>query len=238
MLKKALIVIFIILVLAIFQQRSSNARKAEKARAEGTADEIADDLENIPTLFILYSAASVIGAALFATVILPKLGDAASTAVFSSGEKVEEDPYAKAHIRIAQGEYVSAINTFQDIFANQEELERRPIVEIAKLQLEKLEDPEAAAHTLKHALTQRDWEEEDAAFLLGRQAEIVADHLNDKDRSIEILKEIIERFPDTRYSANATHKLKEIDPTLVAKAKPTPTNPEPPKPGGPPRPDV
>ena len=87
---------------------------------------------------------------------------------------------------------------------------RLPWVEIAKIQHDNLEQPEEAINTLRTALESHEWPVNDAAYFLARLSEIYYEDLDDSASSIAILIQIIELFPETRHSANATHKLREM----------------------------
>jgi ribosomal 50S subunit-associated protein YjgA (DUF615 family) len=82
-------------------------------------------------------------------------------------------------------------------------------VEIVKLQRETLHQPAEAIATIREALEQHEWQENDAAYLLFRLAELYDGDLADRDSAIEIMRQAMEQFPETRHSANARHKLHE-----------------------------
>ena len=84
-----------------------------------------------------------------------------------------------------------------------------PYVEIAKIQKVYLEDPLAAIETLREAIEGHEWEENDAAFLMFRLAEIYDEDANDREAAVAIFEQVMEQFPGTRHSANARTKLHE-----------------------------
>ena len=152
---------------------------------------------------------------LFVTYILPILGDAVGTAVISSGEEAAPDPYHKARAKMAVGDYDDAISVFRDI-AKEEPNDRRPVAEITNIYLDRLHDPDNAILTLENAAA-KNWEDdEDRAFFMFRLVDVLRTHRDDNARAAEILQDIIGRFPESRHSANATHKLRDIDPALLA----------------------
>ena len=93
--------------------------------------------------------------------------------------------------------------------AQQEPLNRMPYLEIAKIQKNQLEDPLAAITTLREALEGQEWQEEDAAFLMFRLAEIYDEDADDRKAAVAIFEQVMEQFPETRHSANARTKLHE-----------------------------
>ncbi len=160
--------------------------------------------------FVVIMIALIVIAVLTVGFILPSIGDWIGNFFYSAPEKAEPDNYTKAASKLAQGDYAGAIREYQAL-ARDEPSARFPIVEIAKIQLEKLENPNLAVQTLETSLTQRDWPQDDAAFLMSRIAELQLDPLGNPGRAIEYLQGVIARFPETRHSANATHRLHEIE---------------------------
>ena len=88
-------------------------------------------------------------------------------------------------------------------------LNRLPWVEISKIQLDELEDPAASVQTLRTAIEGQEWEENDAAYLMFRLAEIYNEHMSDRNSAASIMQQVIDQFPESRHSANARHKLRE-----------------------------
>lgn len=92
-----------------------------------------------------------------------------------------------------------------------------PIMELVRVHQDKLLHPEDAVRTLKNALSNEDeWGHDDKAVFMFKLAELYQKDLNDEQSAIDTLKEVATIFPHTRHAANATHKLREIDPALVA----------------------
>ncbi len=146
---------------------------------------------------------------LFVMYILPAITDKATSAVLDSNELVESDPLHDARAAYARGEYELAMEVYQSV-TGPDPYNRLPWVEIAKIQHDNLEDPEASIVTLRNALESHEWPVNDAAYFMGRLSEIYATDLNDQKSAIAILNQMIELFPETRHSANATHKLREM----------------------------
>jgi tetratricopeptide (TPR) repeat protein len=113
-----------------------------------------------------------------------------------------------ARAKVAQGDWEGAVEAFR-LAAAAEPLNRLPWVEIAKIQIDHLEDPNSAIQTLRTAIEGQEWEENDAAYLMFRLAEIYDTELSDRTSAATTLQQVMEQFPETRHSANARHKLHE-----------------------------
>ena len=160
--------------------------------------------------FIAVLALAIVFGLLFVTIILPTLGDRIGAYFYSAPEQIEADAYTKAAAKIGQGDYQGAIHDYRAIAKNEPD-NRFPIVEIAKIQHDNLKDVDAAIHTLETAVQSKDWEIDDAAFMLFRLHDLYLNDKENKERARELLEMVIEQFPDTRHSANAHHKLHEMD---------------------------
>ncbi len=155
-------------------------------------------------ILLVFLSAGLIGI-VFVTQILPLLADKFTTAVFESGEEVEYDAFRDARVLMAQGEWEAAIETFKFCAAENPSY-RVPYLEIAKIQKNHLEDPQAAITTLREALEEQEWQQDDAAFLMFRMVEIY-DEIEDREAAVILLEQIEEQFPETHHSANARSKL-------------------------------
>jgi tetratricopeptide (TPR) repeat protein len=168
-------------------------------------------------LFILLAFAIGIP---FITWVLPMLGDRVGSMVYSSDEEVEEDPRTRAMALLNQGEYEAAIDEFKDLV---EKLpgDRFPVVEIAKIYHDKLGNTEAAISTIQRALLggKDAWREEDLAFFKFRLVDFAVEDQHDYERAKELLNEIITEFPESRHSANAIHRIREVEQAEFAAAQ-------------------
>jgi tetratricopeptide (TPR) repeat protein len=165
---------------------------------------------------MLFGAVVLVGATaggLMVVAFLPHFGDAVGNALFHPNEKIEKDPHADAMGAIARGDYHRAIEEYQKVFA-QDPNDTLALSEMARIYCEKLQEPEAAASLLEDAL-QRELETGDAAFLCSRLADVYWNYQHDIVRARELLMQVIETMPNTRHSANASHRLQEIERQLV-----------------------
>ena len=144
----------------------------------------------------------------FVTWLLPIFAHKLTHSIYDSGEEVEADPYHDARVLVAQGEWDAAIESFK-LAAAQDPMNRMPWVEIAKIQRINQEDPAAAVATLREAVEGQEWQENDAAFLMFRLAEIYDENMGDRASASALLEQVIGQFPETRHSANARSKLHE-----------------------------
>lgn len=141
--------------------------------------------------------------------VLPNFVDKMSEEMYGSTAEVEDDPLHDARAAVAQGDYPEAIRCYRQAFQENPD-GRFPMVEIAKIQRDNLSSPAVAVETLREALESKEWRENDAAFFMFRIADIYEKDLENHEGSVGILKQVIETLPDTRHSANATHKLRDM----------------------------
>lgn len=158
-------------------------------------------------ILLAFLTAGLVGI-VFVIHVLPAIAQRFTHAVYDSAEEVEKDAMHDARAKVAQGDWEGAIESFRAAAAA-DPLNRVPYVEISKIQLEQLEDPAAAVDTLRHAIQDQEWQENDAAYLMFRLAEIYDEHQSDRNSAGSILHQVIEQFPESRHAANARHKLRE-----------------------------
>lgn len=158
-------------------------------------------------ILLAFLTAGLIGI-VFVIHVLPAIAHRFTHAVYDSAEMVEKDPMHDARAKVAQGDWEGAIEGFRAAAAA-DPLNRVPYVEISKIQLDQLEDPQGAVQTLRHAIEDQEWAENDAAYLMFRLAEVYETKLEDHMSAASIMQQVIEQFPESRHSANARHKLRE-----------------------------
>jgi len=156
-------------------------------------------------IILAFLSAGLVGI-VFVTQLLPMLAQKLTHAVYDSGEEVEADPFHDARVLMAQGEWESAIKSFREA-AKQDQYNRMPWIEIAKIQKIHLEDITAAVATLREAIEEYEWEPNDAAFLMFRLAEAYDEDMENRAAAVAILEQVMEQFPESRHSANARTKL-------------------------------
>ena len=160
--------------------------------------------------FALFIGTGIFVGFLVVSYVLPSIVQKASEEVYGSTEKVGgPSPLNQAQANVAQGEWDQAIASYQQA-AIEDPSNRLPWVEIAMLQRERLEKPELALETLDKALARGDWRENDEAFFFFRKIEIHENDLDQRSQAVALLREVMEKFPETRHYANAMHKLHEL----------------------------
>jgi tetratricopeptide (TPR) repeat protein len=129
--------------------------------------------------------------------------------VLSSGEEVKQEAANKAHALVAQGDYEGAIKEYESVLREKPD-DAFTISEIAKVCVEKLEDPIRGLHVLRQHLESREWKTDDAAFLMFRMVDI---HMGEQqyEEARALLEQIEASFPNTRHTGNARHKINEVD---------------------------
>lgn len=158
-------------------------------------------------ILLTFMSAGVVGI-LFVVYLLPFFAQRVTHSVYDSGEMVEKDVMGAARSLLAQGDYEGAIMAFREAAAA-DPMNRVPWVEIVKIQKGQLHDYDAAIQTIRYALESQAWEVNDAAYFLFRLAELYDELQGDRASAVAIMNQVVDQFPGTRHSANATHKLHE-----------------------------
>lgn len=189
----------------------------EKVEGMGDPKDETDDIEQdinaaqgqriFMGLMLTVGSCAVVGIFVW-SYMLPLIAQRATHAIYDSGELLEKDAMREAHSLLAQGEYEEAFKAFRKV-ANEDPSNRLPWVEMSNVQRQKLFDPDAAAALLREALETHEWEDDDAAFLLFRMAEIYEEDLKDRTTACAIMQQVVDTFPQSRHSANAAHKLRD-----------------------------
>ena len=169
---------------------------------------VKDAGDGIKLVFVILMGLA--GGLLAVKYLIPWLGDMMGEAMFSSGEKVEQDHMTKAAARIAQGDYPGAIEQYESMLREKPD-DPFPVAEIAKMHAERLHDPQAALKVLEEHLQSKDWPVDDAAFIMFRIADLHLTHRHDFESARDMLEQIIGNFPNTRHSANAHHRMSELE---------------------------
>ena len=213
----------IMIAMGPIKQELPTEKELEIARAEGRTIEDRYGEEKIEGwkpqgvsqgAKILVGIALILVVATYAAIVfgffmLPTLVHRFTHMFYGSSEEVEFDPMHDARVFLARGDYEAAIAAYRAVARTQPE-NRFPWVEIAKIQHDNLEDSDASIETLRTALESREWRVNDMAFFMFRLADLYEVDKEDKPRSVSILEQVVELFPETRHSANATHRLREL----------------------------
>ncbi|MEM9478527.1 MAG: tetratricopeptide repeat protein [Verrucomicrobiota bacterium] len=165
---------------------------------------------DIGSRFVVFVLLAGVLGVLFVAFFLPMLGERIGEFFYTPPEEVQADDRQRAMAKLAQGEYEEAIDLFKKV-AKSEPEDRLPIVEIAKIQVDHLHDPDAAIATVRGALDREGWRDNDAAYFHFRLADLLVEHKQETEQARTIYQEVIDKYPETRHSANATHKLHELD---------------------------
>jgi tetratricopeptide (TPR) repeat protein len=182
-----------------------------KARTEWGNPDVAPS-----TILGLFAGIVVLGvgiAILFVTTILPALVESMTNLFFNPNEKAEKDPHSDAISACARGEYEEAIEAYRVIYEN-DPTDTMALTESAKIYCEHLDNPAAGAELLEEAL-KKEWPPDGVAFLSTRLVDIYWKYQHDGRSARALLLQIMEAMPDTRYAANASHRLQEIDKELA-----------------------
>lgn len=165
---------------------------------------------------MLFGSLVLVGLAAGGTVVvmfLPSFGDWIGNFFFNPDEKIEKPPHADALAAVACGDYERAVAEYRKC-AERDPSDTFALSEIVHIYCDKLHNPAAAEQTIEDALAQ-DRTRDDAAFLSNRLAEVYWKYQHDARRARELLLQVIENFPNTKHSANAAHKLQEIERQLA-----------------------
>lgn len=168
------------------------------------------DKENQGGQLIYMIVVGVAGGLFGVKFIIPWIGDAMGTFFFSSGEEVKADETMRAVAKLAQGDYEGAIAEYEKV-AKEKPEDSFPVAEIAKIYSDKLDDPTRAISYLRERIEAQAWPEDAAAFLMFRIVDIQCEKLGDYQAAHDQLEGVIARFPNTRHSANAHHRLNEVE---------------------------
>ena len=123
---------------------------------------------------------------------------------------MDDDPLAEAREAVVDGEFTDAIAIYRKHLLKNPG-DRKALLEIVRIQRRDLESPALAVSSLQEGLKDFEWEPDDRAFLMFRMAEIYEEDLEDQDKLVQVMKEVVEKLPGTRHAGNATHRLRELD---------------------------
>ncbi len=142
--------------------------------------------------------------------VLPALSQKAAMSMYAdSNEAPEQDILQEARAFVAQGEYDQAVVAYRQALEKEPD-NRLGWTDMAKLYVEKLEQPELAVSAIREGIDGHEWDEEDGAFLLFRMSEWQLNECEDQEAGAATLSEVMEKYPSTRHSANAMQQLRDL----------------------------
>lgn len=207
-------------------QIAQKAELIEKIQNAGDPEGKAADLESerlglegqqtFKGILLTFLTAGVVGI-LFVVHVLPAIVQRFTHAIYDSGEMVGHDVMRDARSLFAQGEYEAAIEEFSNAIAA-EPGNRMPWMEIAKIQKDCLDDPQAAIETLSQAIEAFGWPMDDGVYFRFRLAELHEQVNGDHTAAAALMQQVAELYPNTRHAANAKHRLQELDQGVEAAA--------------------
>ncbi len=167
------------------------------------------DGTKIMVMFLAITFVAIIIGTIFAVTVIPAIGEAVGGFFFSPNVEVEKGPHADAIAKVAQGDFEGAIEEYHRVFESNP-ADTHCVSEIVHIYCDKLNSPEIAEEYLNNTL-QQEWPQEQAAFFANRLADIYWNHKHDAASARHILSQIAETMPETRYAANALHRMHELD---------------------------
>lgn len=174
------------------------------------------DNSKLVMLFVAILGLAIVIGAIAAISIIPSIGETIGNFFFNPNQQIEKNPHSSAMAKIAQGDYEGAIEEYKKNLAENPD-DMHALSEIIHMYCDKLHDHDAAERFLEEAL-QQEWPPEQGAFIAARLVDVYWNHKRDASRARHVLQQIVETMPDTRHSANAAHRLLEIERTLADEA--------------------
>ena len=187
----------------------------EQGDADGKGAKLQMEIDGISNerifegVLLAFLSAGLVGV-FFVVQILPSIAHRFTHAIYDSAEMLDTDSMHDARSLLAQGDYHGAIAAFREAAAA-DPMNRLLWLEITKIYKDKLGDSAGAVQTIRHALESQEWEINDAAYLLFRLAELYDELEGDRASARAIMQQVVDQFPGTRHSANASHKLHDWD---------------------------
>lgn len=168
-----------------------------------------DDQFGVLNWFPVFVVAGTYVGVIFVKHVLPNVIYKATNSILGSNAEVEHDELHDARAALARGDYEEALETYRRIAAENPD-DPQFWLSQAMIQQKNLANPPAAIKVLKQAIKSYEWTDDERAFFMSRIASIQIDDLADYKEASMTLQKIIDTFPKTRHSANATHKLDDL----------------------------
>jgi outer membrane protein assembly factor BamD (BamD/ComL family) len=207
----------LVIVTAIIYYVSSAPPTEEKEYLDDdfkVLEEMRDDsshfLGTIKSTAIPFVITLLYGSYLAYTFAFPYFAERMSDSVYEPHNLEADDLLFQAQKEVTEGDYAQAIANYRELL-KRDHSDSKAVMEIAKIQRKHLEKSRQAADGLQQALDSREWTQDETTKMLSYIAEIYEVDFCDHIQAIRILEGIIKDFPDSRYAANATSKIKEFD---------------------------
>jgi len=189
----------------------------------------ADAEHSDPTKLMLLFAGIIMIALVIGTILalslVPAIADKVGGFFYNPDEKIEKDPSSVAISKMAQGDFQGAVEEYARIFEKNPD-DTHALSEIVHIYCDRLGEPQKAAEVLENVL-QNEWPPEQMAFFATRLVDVYWDYQRDAERSQAVLEQIIGAMPGTKFSANATHRLHDIQRIVLTGHLPPPKGPVP-----------
>lgn len=210
----------LVIVTAIIYYVSSAPPTEEKEYLDDdfkALEELGDDsshfLGTIKSTAIPFVITLLYGSYLAYTFAFPYFAKRVSDGVYEPHNLEADDLLFQAQKEVTEGDYAQAIANYRELL-KRDHSDSNAVMEIAKIQRKHLEKSRQAADGLQQALDSREWTKDETTKMLSHIAEIYEVDFCDHIQAIRILEGIIKDFPDSRYAANATSKIKAFDKLL------------------------
>lgn len=171
------------------------------------------DNSKLIMLFVGILFGAIVIGVMVAMVVIPAIGEGIGNFFFNPNQEIEKNAHSDALAKIAQGDYLGAIEEYQKNLVENPD-DTHAMSEIIHIYCDKLHDHDAAEHFLEDAL-QQEWPPEQGAFIASRLVDVYWNYRRDAARARHVLQQIAETMPNTRHAANAVHRLHEIDRALA-----------------------
>jgi hypothetical protein len=182
------------------------------ARNERDKGQDADN-SKVVLLFAGMVLTGAVAGAVAGLALLPAVGDAIGHFFYDPNEKIEKDPHSAAVAKLAQGDIEGAAGEYVEVWRDDPH-NMLALSEIYHLYCDKLHQPDKAEEILTEAVSM-ELPPEEAGVAAARLADVYWDHQHDAMRAKEMLVQIAETMPNTKFAANAQHKILEIDRALA-----------------------
>jgi tetratricopeptide (TPR) repeat protein len=171
------------------------------------------DKSKVVLLFAGMTLVGAVAGVIAGLALLPAVGDAAGHFLYDPNEKIQKDPHSAAVAKLAQGETEEAAEEYVKVWRDNPH-DTLALTEIVHLYCDKLKKFDEAEAILTEAVSMS-LPPEEAGVAAARLADVYWNYQHDAIRAKEMLVQIAETMPNTKFAANAQHKLLEIDRALA-----------------------